>query len=67
MYIGSRTRSLTPTILAVRARKLIIRGGQAFMAFVVAPMKQAKKDLVDIPVVCKYPDVFSTDYSGLPP
>jgi hypothetical protein len=30
-------------------------------------MKQAKKNLEDIPVVCEYPDVFSSDYSGLPP
>jgi hypothetical protein len=35
MYVGSRARSLTPTILAVQARKLIIGGGQAFLAFVV--------------------------------
>ena len=66
-YVGSRVRSLPPTILAVRARKLIIIGGQAFQALVVAPTKQAKKDLLDIPVVYEYPDVFSTDYSRLPP
>jgi hypothetical protein len=51
----------------VQARKLIIEGGQAFLAFVVAPMKQAKKNLEDILVVCEYPDVFLTDYSRLPP
>jgi hypothetical protein len=44
-------------ISAVQARKLIIGGGQVFLAFVVAPTKQAKKNLEDIPVVCKYPDV----------
>jgi hypothetical protein len=37
------------------------------LAFIVAPMKQAKKNLEDIPVVCKYLDVFSIVYSGLPP
>ena len=67
MYIGSRVRSLPPLILAVRAKKLIIEGGQVFLAFVVTPTKQAKKNLVDIPVVCEYPDVFWTDYSRLPP
>ena len=66
MYIGSRTRSLTPTILAVRARKLIIRGGQAFLVFIVALMRPAKKNLEDIPVVCEYLDVFLTNYSRLP-
>jgi hypothetical protein len=37
------------------------------LAFIVTPTKQAKKNLEDIPVVCEYPDVFSSDYSGLPP
>jgi hypothetical protein len=37
------------------------------LAFVIAPTKQAKKNLEDIPVVCEYPDVFSSNYSGLPP
>jgi hypothetical protein len=66
-YVGLRARSLPPTILAVQARKLIIEGDQAFLAFVVALTKQAKKNLEDIPMVCKYPDIFSIDYSGLPP
>jgi hypothetical protein len=42
--------SLPPMISAVLARKLIIGGGQAFLAFVVAPAKE-EKDLQDIPVV----------------
>jgi hypothetical protein len=67
MYVGSRARSLPPMISTVWARKLIIIGGQAFLVVVVAPMKQAKKNLEDIPVVCEYPDVFLTNYSGLPP
>jgi hypothetical protein len=50
----------------VQARKLIVGGDQAFLTFIVAPTKQAKKNLEDIPVVCEYPDVFSSDYSGLP-
>jgi hypothetical protein len=51
----------------VHERKLIIGGDQAFLAFIVAPMKQAKKNLEDIPMVCKYSDVFSINYSRLPP
>jgi hypothetical protein len=53
--------------LAVRARKLIIGGRQAFLVFVVAPVKEEKKDLQDIPMVREYLDVFSTNYSWLPP
>ena len=50
----------------MQARKLSIGGDQAYLAFVVAPTKQARKNLEEIPVVCEYPDVFSADYSGLP-
>ena len=67
MYVGSQVRSLPPTILAVQARKLIIRGNQVFLAFVVTPTKQAKKNLKDILVVCEHVNGFLTDYSGLPP
>jgi hypothetical protein len=66
-YVGTRARSLPPTISAVQARKLIVRGDQAFLAFIVTPSKQAKKNLEDILVVCEYPDVFLSDYFGLPP
>ena len=44
-YIGLRVRFLPQTILTVQARKLIIGGGQVFLAFVVALVKQEKKDL----------------------
>jgi hypothetical protein len=60
-------RSLPPMISAMQARKLIIGGDQVFLAFVVVPTKQVKKNLEDILVVCEYPYIFLTDYSGLPP
>jgi hypothetical protein len=66
-YVRTWARSLPPAISTVQARKLIVEGDQACLAFIVAPTKQAKKNLEDIPVVCEYPDVFSLDYSGLPP
>jgi hypothetical protein len=64
-YVESRARYLPPMISAVQARKLITRGGQAFLAFAVAPTKQARKNLEDIRMVWEYSDVFSTDYSRL--
>jgi hypothetical protein len=66
-YVGLRVRSLPSTIFVIRARKLIIERGQAFLAFVVAPVNEEKKDLQDIPMVQEYSNVFSIDYSGLPP
>jgi hypothetical protein len=65
-YVGSQVRSLPLTILVVRAKKHIIGGGQPFLVFVVAPAKEEKKNLQDIPVVQEYLDAFLTDYSGLP-
>jgi hypothetical protein len=65
-YVGTRARSLPPTISAVQAKKLIVGGNQVFLAFIVTQTKQARKNLEDILVVCEYPDVFSSDYSGLP-
>ena len=44
-YVGSRVRSLPLTILAVRAKKLILGGEQAFLIFVVALTKEKKKNL----------------------
>ncbi|XP_059431518.1 uncharacterized protein LOC132165024 [Corylus avellana] len=67
MFDGLRVRSLPPTILAIRARKLILGGGQAFLAFVIAPAKEKEKNLQDILVVLDFPNVFSMDYAGLPP
>jgi hypothetical protein len=67
MYVESQVRSLPLTISAIWARKLIIEERQAFLAFVIAPAKGEKKDHQDIPVVQEYIDVFSIDYSGLPP
>jgi hypothetical protein len=60
-------RSLPLTISVDWASKLIIRRGQAFLAIIVALAREEKKDLQDILVVSEYPNVFSTDYSRLPP
>jgi hypothetical protein len=42
-YVGTRVRSLPPTISAMQARKLIVGGNQAFLAFIVTPTKQARR------------------------
>jgi hypothetical protein len=55
------------TILVVRARKLILKEETVFLAFIIAPEKEEKKDLQGILVVQDYLDVFSTYYFRLPP
>jgi hypothetical protein len=44
-YIGLQVSSLPLTILDIRAKKLILGGKQAFLAFIIAPMKVEMKDL----------------------
>ena len=43
-FVGSRVKSLPMTISAIQAMKLVIGEGQAFLAFVVAPIGEEKKD-----------------------
>jgi hypothetical protein len=38
-YVGTQARSFPPTISVMQTRKLIVRGDQAFLAFIVAPTK----------------------------
>jgi hypothetical protein len=65
-YIGLQLKSLPLTISAIQAKKLIIGRGQAFLSFVIATEKEEKKGLQDIHVVHEYPNVFLTNYYGLP-
>jgi hypothetical protein len=41
-YVGTRARSLPPTISAVQAKKLIVGGNQVFLAFIVTQTKQGR-------------------------
>nr|XP_027068159.1 uncharacterized protein LOC113693729 [Coffea arabica] len=53
-------------ISGIRARKMLSKGAQGFLAFLInAPSDQVK--LEDVPVVRKFPDVFPEELSALPP
>nr|GFA81608.1 hypothetical protein [Tanacetum cinerariifolium] len=53
-------------ISCIKARKYIERGSQLFLAQ-VTETEPAKKQLQDVPVICKFPEVFPDDLTGLPP
>nr|GEW46522.1 putative reverse transcriptase domain-containing protein [Tanacetum cinerariifolium] len=53
-------------ISCIKARKYIERGSQLFIAQ-VTEKEPAKKQLQDVPVICKFPEVFPDDLPGLPP
>nr|XP_027120513.1 uncharacterized protein LOC113737483 [Coffea arabica] len=53
-------------ISGIRARKMLSKGAQGFLAFLInAPSDQVK--LEDVPVVRKFPDVFPEELRTLPP
>jgi hypothetical protein len=54
-------------VSSVQVMKLIVNGGQTYLALITKVMENKEKDLQEISVVRNFPDVFSTDYSGLPP
>ncbi|XP_071905700.1 uncharacterized protein [Coffea arabica] len=53
-------------ISGIRARKMLSKGAQGFLAFLInAPSDQVK--LEDVPVVREFPDVFPEELRALPP
>jgi hypothetical protein len=67
LWVSSASYSATPLLLsAIQARKSIIRGDCAYLAYVTTKLEGELK-LENVPVVCDYSDVFSKVYSGLPP
>ena len=60
-------REIAPSLInAVTASKMLRKGCQGYLAFVV-DWRQEGTRLEDIPIVKEFPDVFSDDISGLPP
>ena len=53
-------------LTVAKARKLVRRGGEAYLAYVI-DTKQESPRLQDIPVVREFEDVFPEDLPGLPP
>ena len=57
--------ALPRVISALRAKRLLQKGCQEYLAHVVDIRKEVLK-LDDIPVVREFPDVFPEDLSGIP-
>ena len=56
----------TPIISAVRARKIMKKGGQGFMAYLINK-PQDKTELKDVEVINEFPEVFPEELNSLPP
>ena len=64
-FKGSRMHALPRVISALRAKCLLRKGCQGYLAHVVDIRKEVLK-LDDIPVVREFPDVFPEDVPGIP-
>ena len=60
-------REIAPSLInAMTASKMLRKGCQSYLAFVVDRRQEGTR-LEDIPIVKEFPDVFPYDISGLPP
>ncbi|XP_043813425.1 uncharacterized protein LOC122721247 [Manihot esculenta] len=65
-FFGERRLLSSYVIFAMTTRKMLRKGCQAYLAYVVDSNLEGPK-LEDIPVVNEFPDVFPEELPGLPP
>ena len=66
IFIGERSNHLSNVIFAAIARKMVRKGCEAYLAYVIDTVK-ARPSVSDIPTVSDFPDVFPEELLGLPP
>ena len=66
VFIGERSNHLSNVISAATARKMVRKGCEAYLAYVIDTVK-ARPSVSDIPTVSDFPDVFPKELPGLPP
>ena len=65
-FIGERSNHLFNVISAASARRMVRKGCEAYLAYVI-DTKKAEPSLLDTPIVCDYLDVFTKELPRLPP
>ena len=66
IFIGERPNHLSNVISAIVARKMVRKGCEAYLAYVIDTVK-ARHNVSDIPTVSDFPDLFPEELPGLPP
>ena len=66
IFIGERSNHLSNVISAAIARKMVRKGCEAYLAYVIDTVK-ARPSISDIPTVSDFSDVFPKELPGLPP
>ena len=64
-FIDERSNHLSNVISAATARKMVRKGCEAYLAYVIDTVK-ARPNVSDIPIVSDFPDVFPEELPGLP-
>ena len=65
-FIGERSNHLSNVISAATARKMVRKGCEAYLAYVIDTVK-TRLSVSDIPTVSDFPNVFPEELPGLPP
>ena len=65
-FIDERSNHLSNVISTAIARKMVRKGCEAYLAYVI-DMVKARSSVSDIPTVSDFSDVFSEELPGLPP
>ena len=66
IFIGERSNHLSNVISTTTARKMVWKGCEAYLAYVIDTVK-ARPSVSDIPTISDFPDVFPEELPGLPP
>ena len=66
IVVGKRSDYLDNVISVTTAHKLVRKGCEAYLAYILDTRAEDPK-LTDIPIVSEYPDVFPEELPGLPP
>ncbi|KZV31882.1 hypothetical protein F511_20592 [Dorcoceras hygrometricum] len=65
-FYGMGSRARIPLISAITMNNLLQKGAEGFLIYAIDTKKNSP-NLVDIPVVCEFADVFPDEIPGLPP
>ncbi|XP_073120567.1 uncharacterized protein [Henckelia pumila] len=68
IFFAAQSSDASHVISYVRAKKLLRKGCQGFLAsLVVAADEPSSKSIADVEIVCEFSDVFQDDVVGIPP
>ena len=65
-FIGKRSNHLSNVIPAATTRKMVRKGCEAYLAYVI-DMVKARPSVSDIPTISDFSDVCPKELPGLPP